>query len=366
MERWANLFDELVVCSPQLAGPPPVGFSPYPRSVRLHEVRAGGGNTRRAKAGLLLRIPGWARSTRRLAREVDSVVIRCPSNVGAIALFSTWRAVQFRAALYAAVWRDYPGQPPLYRAQRLVLSSGRFDGPVFVYASEPLRPRLVSFFSTSYDRAAWDAAQTVADERARRMAARPAVGPWQLVAVGRLTPNKNHAVAVDALALLVDAGLDVRLDIVGSGPQLSSLQTRVEEAGLNDRVRFLGEIDHRSVASIFERADLQILPTRQEGFGKVLLEGMISGVVPVLADGPAAVDVSGGGTRAVVVDGCRPEDFAGAVAALVRDRDRWHALAVEARAYAGRRTVEAFEARIREVLEHQWGVALRNVGEGRV
>ncbi|HRW36557.1 MAG: glycosyltransferase family 4 protein [Acidimicrobiales bacterium] len=361
LARWGALFDELVVCSPLLPGPPPPGFSPLPGRVRFEEVRAGGGNTRIAKLGLVVRIPGWAWRTRRLARRVDAVVLRCPSNVAAVALLSTWRAVPFRAAIYAAAWEGYPGEPRPYALQRGILASRWFEGPTLVYAQDPDGHRLEPSFSPSHDQRAWAAAAPAAEARVARIATAPPEGPWQLVVVGRLTPNKNQAVAIEALALLVARGLDVRLEVIGTGPQRAALEDRARRRGVADRVAFLGEVDHDVVLERLAAADLQLLPTRHEGYGKVLLEGMVVSVVPVLADGPAAEEIGGGGRRGIVVDASRPEAFASAVADLLADRPRWHAMATEARAYAGSRTVESFEARVREVLEGHWGVRLRDV-----
>jgi hypothetical protein len=54
--------------------------------------------------------------------------------------------------------------------------------------------------------------------------------------------------------------------------------------------------------------------------------------------------------------------MAAAVVALVRDRSRWAAMAREARTYAASVTLEAFQDRLREMLERQWGVRLRCAG----
>lgn len=364
LRRWAHLVDELVVSGPVLPGPPPVGTSPLPEGATFVPIRAGGGNTWRAKLGLVARVPGWALATRRLARSVDAVALRCPSNVAAVALFATWGAVDHRVALYAGAWRSYPGEPRPYRLQRAVLRSPLFGGPVLVYAERP-GPGLEKSFSPSHDRPAWAAAEPAAAALLGRIGDRRRSGPWRLLVVGRLTPNKNQVVAVEALARLVADGFDVRLDVIGDGPRRPCLERRVRELGLGDRVRFLGEVAHAEVLDRFSQADLQLLTTRGEGFGKVLLEGMVFGVVPVLADGPAAVEIAGEGRRGIVVPSDLPDRFAAEVAGLIDDRDRWVAMAVEARAYAGTRTLEAYEGNLREVLERRWGMELRPArGEG--
>ena len=87
----------------------------------------------------------------------------------------------------------------------------------------------------------------------------------------------------------------------------------------------------------FASADLHLLTTRQEGFGKVLLEGMVHATVPIFADSPVAQEVDGRGvvgawwsTRPTSVRSPRRS------CALVADRAGWAAVAAAARAYAAR------------------------------
>lgn len=360
LDRWASLFDELVLCGPLLPGPPPSGFAPYQAgNISMVPVARAGGNTLAAKVAMLPKVPGWFWRTRQVARSVDAVHLRCPCNIAMVAIFSTWRAVRHRYAIYAGVWRPYPGEPRFFRYQRELLASRWFGGPVSVYAApEPARPHLEPFFSPSYDFAYWSAAQ--ADVAAVRdsIASRDRSGPWRLVVVGRLTVNKNQQAAVTALAHLVADGIDASLDIVGDGPERAALERQVGEAGLVGRVRFHGMVDHATVMEVFGRSDLQLLTTRQEGYGKVLLESMVLGVVPIFSHSPVAEELSGGGSRGVVVDPDRPAEVAEAVRSLIDRRPRWLAMIDDARAYTAGLTLEAFEERVREMLERQWGVEL--------
>ncbi len=360
LDRWAALFDELVLCGPLLPGPPPSGFAPYGAdNVSMVAVDRAGGNTLRAKLGMIPKIPAWFVATRRVARSVDAVHLRCPCNIGLVAIFSTWGAVRHRYAIYAGVWRPYAGEPRFFGYQRRLLASRRFGGPVSVYAGpDPERPHLEPFFSPSFDDAGWaDVADQVAATRAS-IEARDAAGPWRLVVVGRLTVNKNQQGAVAALADLVAGGLDASLDIVGDGPERAAIEAQVAEAGLVDRVRFHGMVDHATVMEVFAASDLQLLTTFQEGYGKVLLESMVVGVVPIFSSSPVAGEISGHGTRAVVIDPAHPEQVADAVRALVDDRARWTAMIDDGRAYTSGLTLEAFGTRVQEMLERQWGVAL--------
>lgn len=360
LDCWGALFDRMVLCGPLLPGPPPSGFAPFATpNVELAEVPRAGGNTRLAKLGLLPRIPVWAWRTWRVARSVDAVHLRCPCNVGLVAIFSTRFAARFRYAIYAGVWRDYEGEPRWFRAQRRLLGHPRFGAPVSVYAdADPARPHLEPFFSPSHDQADWEAAGPAVAAKRSAIEQRPRSGPWRLVVVGRLTPNKNQQAALRAAAELAADGLDVSLEVLGDGPQRAALEALADELGIAERVRFRGMVDLATVNDVFARSDLQLLTTYQEGYGKVLLEGMVHGVVPLFTHSPAAGGISGDGSRGLLIDPDDPATVAAAARSLIDDRARWVAMVDDARAFTQQRTLEAFGEAVRDLLARQWGVAL--------
>ena len=360
LDRWAALFDEVVLCAPLDPGPPPVGFGPYASAnLRMVPLPRGGGNSLWAKLSMLRLLPTWFIATRRVARSVDAVHIRCPCNIGLVALFSTWRAVAHRYAMYAGVWRGYPGEPRFFGLQRRLLGSAWFDGPVSVYSGRQAdRPNLEPFFSPSYSSADCDAAAAGVEAKLERLGASEPVGPWRLVTVGRLTPNKNQKTTIEALALLVDRRVDAVLDVLGDGPCRAELEALASELGVAERVRFRGSVSHLDVMAAFATADIQLLATRQEGFGKVLLEGMVHGVVPIFSESPVADEISGDGARGLVVDLGDASAMAAHVEALVGDRTRWKRMAGAARDYAAEMTLDRFSERVREMLERNWDVSL--------
>lgn len=361
LDRWAELFDEVVICAPLDPGPVPAGFAPYrSRNLTITQLHKGGGAGWRAKVGLLWHIIPWAVTTRRVARSVDAVHLRCPCNIALVAVFSTWKAGCLRYAMYAGVWRGYPGEPWSFGVQRRLLASRWFGGPVSVYADrDPARPHLEPFFSPSYSAADLDAAAPGAEAKLARIRDPEAPGPWRLVTVGRLSENKNQRTIVLALERVVSLGVDATLDVYGDGATRLQLEALVDELGLRDRVTFHGSVDHQVAMRAFATADLNVLATRQEGYGKVLLEGMVYGLVPVFGESPVAEEISGGGSRGIVFPPDDHERLAEAITRLVGDRPRWAEMAIEARRYAATMTLEAFQERVRDVLHRQWGVELR-------
>jgi glycosyltransferase involved in cell wall biosynthesis len=367
VDKWAELFDELVICAPFDPSPPPVGFGPYQAdNISIVPLASGGGNRLRDKLAMVRLLPGWALTTRRVARSVDAVHIRCPCNIGLVALLSTWGTTRRRYALYAGVWRGYEGEPFFFGLQRRLLGSRWFKGPVSVYASrQPGHDNLEPFFSPSFSLKAWEAAGAAAEAKIERVGRADRSGPWHLVTVGRLTANKNQRTVIEATARVVAAGVDVTLGVYGDGPCRGDLEALARSLGIADRVVFHGEISHQGVMEAFEAADLHLLATRQEGFGKVLLEGMVYGTVPIFSESPVAAEISGDGRRGLVFSTSDVDGLADHILALVDDGPRWQAMAEAARAYAGESTLDRFADRVRELLERHWKVTLPRPDEDR-
>lgn len=100
--------------------------------------------------------------------------------------------------------------------------------------------------------------------------AKPRTSELRLLVVGRLIPSKNVSFLINLLARQTESPW--RLDVVGSGPELESLQIAVQAAGLGERITFHG---HREdVASFYEQADIFVFPSLLENSPVVLLEAM--------------------------------------------------------------------------------------------
>jgi alpha-1,6-mannosyltransferase len=137
----------------------------------------------------------------------------------------------------------------------------------------------------------------------------------ELICVGRLSKEKEPAVALDVAAELRRRGLDVHLTMVGSGP----MRSRLEHRAKNLPVTFTGHVhDRREVAGLMAASDVTVAPCRGESFGLVVLESLACGTPVVTAMTGAAFEVCGPDAgMAAPSDG---EKMADAVSALVRDR----------------------------------------------
>ncbi len=157
-------------------------------------------------------------------------------------------------------------------------------------------------------------------QRARQMAAAPAPHPWLedevpvVLGIGRLRPQKNFGLLIDAMALLRKRHR-VRLVIIGGGSQAESraLAGRAARAGLGDEFLLAGET--QNVFCWLTRCRVFVLPSRWEGSSVALLEAMAVGT-PVVASMLAgdAAQVLDGGRYGRLFDGISAAQLADAIA----------------------------------------------------
>jgi glycosyltransferase involved in cell wall biosynthesis len=121
----------------------------------------------------------------------------------------------------------------------------------------------------------------------RAVPPRPEDGAFRVLCVCRFYRRKRVDQLIHAIAAL-DPGSDVRLRLIGNGPESARLQRLAADLGLEKRVTFLGDISTEALAKEYVHCDAFALMSAQEGFGIVLLEAMAAGK-PILAARAAAL-----------------------------------------------------------------------------
>ncbi len=103
-----------------------------------------------------------------------------------------------------------------------------------------------------------------------------------VLAVRRLVRRMGLEDLIDAVKLLKQRVPDVLLLIAGKGRLQEELQTRINEAGLDDNVKLLGFVPDQHLAALYRAATISVVPTvALEGFGLITVESLASGT-PVL------------------------------------------------------------------------------------
>jgi glycosyltransferase involved in cell wall biosynthesis len=114
-----------------------------------------------------------------------------------------------------------------------------------------------------------------------------------LVAISRLSPEKDISTLLHAVALIHESLPELRLEVAGTGPCHGDLLREANQLGIYEKVQFLGQVS--GPAGVLSRGRVFVLPSNSEGISLTLLEAMAAGV-PVVA-------TKVGGTPEVIEDG---------------------------------------------------------------
>jgi glycosyltransferase involved in cell wall biosynthesis len=109
-----------------------------------------------------------------------------------------------------------------------------------------------------------------------------------LVTVGRLVPRKAVHELIYVLQHVQQA--NVKLLIVGDGPEKSKLEQLAAASYVSERVYFLGNVNDETKFQLLSIADIYVSTTQHEGFGLVFLEAMTVGLSVISYDNGGQVD----------------------------------------------------------------------------
>jgi glycosyltransferase involved in cell wall biosynthesis len=150
--------------------------------------------------------------------------------------------------------------------------------------------------------------------------------PGVVVFAGDLVEHKGLDVLLRAMTRIDDA----ELRVIGDGPERSALESLVIELGLQDRVQWVGAVEHSELGDHLNRAWVVAVPSRRDALGQVAIEAMASHTPIVVSDVGGLASVPDERSGSVVEPG-EPEALAEALRG-------WLGISQTERAEAGKRS----------------------------
>lgn len=197
----------------------------------------------------------------------------------------------------------------------------------------------------------------------RPLRRRSATDPLRVVMVGRLSPRKGVDVALEAVGLLRQQGVDASIRVCGSvfpGYEWyeSELRQRAQAADLAGHAELLGYV-HPTWPEL-EEADVVVVPSRAEPFGNTAVEAMHAGRPLVASRVQGLQEVVTDGVTGLLVEPDSPAALAQALLKLTRDPQLARRLATQGQREAATRFgVERYRqemvAQVAQALGHHAG-----------
>ncbi|HEX9979476.1 MAG TPA: glycosyltransferase [Flavobacterium sp.] len=274
----------------------------------------------------------------------DHIHLRCPGNIGLMAcLIQVFFPFKAKTAKYAGNWDPMAKQPLSYRIQKWILSNTFLtrNMQVLVYGHwERSTKNIKPFFTATYK-----------DSDKMPIAVKPEDTAINFLFVGTLAPGKGPLYAIQLVESLHLNGHDVSLDIFGNGSEKSRLKDYINSNKLNEIVSLKDNQPLEIVQKAYQQSHFLILPSKSEGWPKVVAEAMFWGCVPLTTPVSCVPDMIANGKRGLLLKMDLRIDTQNIVQ-LLSNRPRYVTMSLEAAAWSQKYTLDLFESEI-EALLHQ-------------
>jgi glycosyltransferase involved in cell wall biosynthesis len=218
-----------------------------------------------------------------------------PDSLAAIQILLAHRLVAPRAKLIFNTWQNVNRTKTWY--VRLVMALALHGCDAITCANSEA---IEILRQNGYHRQAVVLPPIGVDTRVYQPASRATQEGFTAGFVGRLVPEKGIDVLIEAMRLVYRdvSSAEMRLLIMGDGPERPNLMKQVDEVGLRDFVTFIQPGSSEKVAEIMHRLDVLVLPSRttsvwKEQYGRVLIEAMACKVAVIGSDSGAIPEVVG-------------------------------------------------------------------------
>lgn len=124
---------------------------------------------------------------------------------------------------------------------------------------------------------------------------------------GRIEPDKNVTVLVEALARCIADGLSAELTIVGSGSDISNVAERASRLGIDQFVHLPGRQD--DLRPYLVESDFFLSASQSEGQSNSLLEAMAFGLIPIVAEASGVRDLVSDGEWGLIANAADPTEL---------------------------------------------------------
>lgn len=138
--------------------------------------------------------------------------------------------------------------------------------------------------------------------------------------IGRLHVQKGQIYLIDAFVQIAQAFPASVLLLVGGGAERSSLEARVHQLGLNERVIFAGVVKGNEYNEMFAAIDIYVQPSIFEGLPRTLLDAMYYGKPVIASDVNGNSEAVVAGENGILVPSANVSALVEAIKAMIHDK----------------------------------------------
>jgi glycosyltransferase involved in cell wall biosynthesis len=348
IDQLATLFEEVRHLGCLHSETAPASALPYRSSnVTFLPLPPAGGSSLKDKLGILGFARTYLREIRRELPNADVVHVRCPANIPLFAIIqlALTRHPKRRWVKYAGNWRPEGREAWSYRFQRWWLQRNLHRGLVTINGEWPDQPPHVhSFVNPCLSEEELQEGRRLAENKVMQR-------PVRLLFVGNLSTAKGVHHALKALRLALDRNAEICMEFIGDGPERPAFEQMARELNLCEVVQFHGWVPRSELSGYYGRAHLLLLPSRTEGWPKVLSEAMAFGVVPLASAVGSIPQYLAGAQTGRAIPAEAVERYADAILDYSTHPDLWKKESLHGLTAAERFSYRSFLEAVRSLLD---------------
>ena len=329
-------------------------------------------------------------------QQADHIHLRCPGNMGLLgALVQILFPKKKKTAKYAGNWDPKSKQPLSYRLQQWILSNTFLtkNMQVLVYGewlnqTKNIKPFFTATYSedeiqklefriqnqlslaaksstteNSLDSAPSDKQDTSSlslraksrttennFDSARLDKIEIDLPPTSFLFVGTLSKGKQPLYAIQLVEALHQQGEKVQLEVYGEGEMRQELERYLAQNHLEAIVTLHGNQSKETILHAYQSSHFLILPSKSEGWPKVVAEAMFLGCVPIASPVSCVAYMMGDGSRGILLNEVLQNDVS-QIRNVLKHQELYKQMALEGQSWSRQFTTDEFEMEIKKLLK---------------
>ena len=343
MNIWSKYIDELIIVAPlQKTIKSAIDCCYNHRNIKFVEMQQINllGFPQILKTAV--RIPKISWQIFKAMRQADHIHLRCPGNIGLIGcviqiLFPNKK----KTAKYAGNWDPKSKQPWSYRLQKWILSNTFLtrNMQVLVYGEwEKQSKNIKSFFTATY-----------LELDKKEFQQKSLTQNIRFIFVGTLVKGKNPLYAIQLIEKLFKSGYSVHLDIYGEGEERACLEKYILDSNLGKIVALKGNQSKDILKIAYQNSHFVVLPSKSEGWPKVLAEAMFWGCVPIATKVSCVPFMLDFGKRGILVE-MNIESDSTLIENVLIDQNLYDTMQTNGAEWSRKYTMDFFESEIKKLI----------------
>lgn len=280
-------------------------------------------------------------------KKADHIHLRCPGNISLLALIvQIFFPKKIKTAKYAGNWDPKAKQPLTYKLQRWILSNTFLtkNMQVLVYGDwENQTKNIKPFFTATYDEI--DVKHSKYNIQRSKFTA-----PYRFLFVGTLSKGKQPLYAVQLVEELYKRGEKVVLDLYGEGVLRTEIEHYISQNNLSELIKLKGNQPKETILEAYQTSHFLILPSKSEGWPKVIAEAMFWGCVPIASPVSCVTYMMGNGSRGIILREKLCED-ANQITEVINNQVLYQKMVSEGQSWSQQFTTNMFETEISKLLK---------------